>query len=341
MIEALYRACAVQGEHVALQARHIHVTHLSSEHCQCATTILLQIQIRSGSMQKATNVLRRPALLPSMASLLAPSGTAGTVSGCQTGAAHAAQAARSSADSHEEAEADPAPDDSCSQPGLAHAAGAEREGARPCERIDGSPPAAAHAADAARCSAERRERACGAALATERSRQLGADAPAEAVQGTGEEHERGGAGNMPAGSSSQKEPVHAAGADRSSADGRGRVEAAALLLRAQADIVRACQEDPVFSPQADAVRHVSGALPAWLLGFRFLMRRTLAPGAAVLLRGRATMHSCNRAGGRGAAVRGAARAWHRVLAGAAAARGGLLQDARRQAAGVLGIRGRF
>ncbi|KAK9833398.1 hypothetical protein WJX81_001760 [Elliptochloris bilobata] len=34
--------------------------------------------------------------------------------------------------------------------------------------------------------------------------------------------------------------------------------AGVLLARVQADIVRACQEDPVFSPHADAVRHVSG-----------------------------------------------------------------------------------
>jgi len=40
----------------------------------------------------------------------------------------------------------------------------------------------------------------------------------------------------------------------------GAAAAGALLLeRARGDVVRACQEDPIFSPHADAVRHVSGA----------------------------------------------------------------------------------
>ncbi len=58
------------------------------------------------------------------------------------------------------------------------------------------------------------------------------------------------------------EPAAPPAARAAGAPGPARVGAAAagapLLERARGDVVRACQEDPVFSPHADAARHVSG-----------------------------------------------------------------------------------
>lgn len=54
------------------------------------------------------------------------------------------------------------------------------------------------------------------------------------------------------------------GAAVGDAPGEHNREDAALLARAEGDVVYACQEDPIFSPHADAVRHVSGACPAFL-----------------------------------------------------------------------------